>query len=100
MSDGQITTPVPVPGGCQSVTTSGTSARTETGVGAYTKFVNIEAVGAALHYRFGDASVVATTADTYLAADSSHFVRISPSQYVAAIQSTAAGTMKVSEFQK
>lgn len=91
------TTPYPIKGGCQSITTSGTSARTSAGVGAQTRFVVISATEAA-HYAFGDSTVTATTSDTYIAASTEHFVRILPGQYVAAIQSTAGGTVKVSEF--
>lgn len=97
MSRAQTTTPYPVKGGCQSITTSGTTARTSAGVGAQTRFVAIFATEAA-HYAFGDSAVTATTADTYIGQGGEHFVRILPGQYVAAIQSTAGGTVKVSEF--
>jgi len=97
MSRANTTTPYPIAGGCQSITTSGTSARTSSGVGSQTRFVVIEATEAA-HYALGDDSVVATTSDTYIGAGKDHFIRILPGQYVAAIQATTGGSVKVSEF--
>lgn len=89
--------PTPIAGGCQSITTSGVSARTSAGVSEQTRKVVIAATQAA-HYRFGGSGVTATTADTYLPAGAEHLVRIAPGQYVAAIQSTAGGTVFVSEM--
>lgn len=90
---------VPYPlGVTQSITTSGTSARTSAGVGAQTRVVLISATEAAF-YNFGDATVTASaTNGTYIAAGQQHFVLIRSNQRVAAIQATTAGTVFVSEF--
>ena len=76
---------------------TGTSARTSSGVGTQTRMVLL-AADTACHYVFGNSSVNATTSDTYLPANAEHLVRIAPGQYVAAIQSSAAGTLQVSEM--
>lgn len=91
-------TRVPYPlGVSQSITTSGTSARTSSGVGAQTRHVMIYA-SADAYYNFGDSAVTATTSDTFIPAGGEHYVQIRGGQYVAAIQDSAAGVVKVSEF--
>lgn len=97
MSRANTTTPYPLKGECQSITTSGTSARTSAGVTDQTRFVAIAATEA-VHYGLGDSAVTATSADTYLAGGAEHFIRINPGQYVAAIQVSTGGTVYVSEF--
>ncbi len=97
MSRGHALLPRPLTGGHQSVTTSGTSARTTSGVGDQTRAVLLTC-NEACHYAFGSSSVTATTNDTYLPANAEHYVRIAPSQYVAAIQDSAGGTLHVSEL--
>lgn len=97
MSRSQTTTPYPLKGGCQSISSASASARTSSGVSDQTRFVAIAATEA-VHYGFGDSTVTATTADTYLPSNGEHFVRISPGQYVAVIRETTDGTVKVSEF--
>ena len=97
MSRGNARVPTPVPGGCQTIATTAATARTTSGVGEQTRQVAITATAAA-HYRFGGSSVVATTSDTYIGAGAEHLVRIAPSQYVAAIRSTADGSVFVSEM--
>ena len=94
---GSALLPYPIPGGHQTVTTSGTSARTSTGVGPQTRSV-VLTCDEACHYRFGGATVDATTADTYLPANGEHYVRIPPGNYVAAIQDSAGGTLHISEM--
>lgn len=95
MSRSDARVPYPVAGGCQSITTSGTTARIASDLPADTRHILIAATEAA-HYAIGGDSVVATTADTYIPAGGEHFVQAKSGQRVAAIQSTAAGTVFVS----
>lgn len=91
-------TRVPYPlGVSQSITTSGTTARTSAGVGTFTRHVMIYSSQDA-YYNFGDSTVTATTSDTFIPAGGEHFVQIRGGQYIAAIQDSAAGVVKVSEF--
>lgn len=87
----------PVDGGYQSITTSGTSAATSSGVGAHTHRVVLEATADA-HIVFAGSGGAATTSDFLLSSNAGPvmFV-IRPGQYVHAIQSSAAGTVHVSE---
>ena len=96
MSRGDARVPYPL-GVSQSVTTSGTSARTSSGVDAQTYSVIVTCTEACF-YNFGGSGVTATTSNTYLPAGGEHYVRILPGQYVAAIQDTAGGTLRVSEM--
>jgi hypothetical protein len=98
MSRAHTVVPYPLEGGCQSITTSGTSARTSNGVGAQTRYILVKCVDADAHYVLGDSSCTATTSDTHIGAGDVQFIRIIPGQYVAAIQSASAGTVYVSEF--
>ena len=97
MSRGHPRVPRPLPGLCQTITTSGASARTLSGVGDQTRVALIAATQAA-HYAFGDSAVVATTSDTFIPAGGEHLVTISPGQFVAAIQVDTAGSVFVSEM--
>lgn len=97
MSRSQSFVPYPL-GVTQSITTSGSSARTSAGVGAQTRFVAISATEAAF-YIFGGSTVDASaTAGTFIQGGDTHFVQIRPGQYVAAIQASAGGTVYVSEL--
>ena len=89
--------PRPLAGAHQTFTTGVSSARTTSGVGDQTRAVLVTC-DEACHYVFGDGAVDATTSDTFLPANSEHYVRIAPGQYVAAIQSSAAGAFHVSEL--
>jgi hypothetical protein len=97
MSRSTALLPTPLSGAHQAVSTGAASARTAAGVGDQTRAVLISC-DEACHYRFGDSASVATSADTYLPASGEHFVRISPGQYVAVIQSSVAGTLHISEM--
>ncbi len=89
---------VPFPlGVCQSITVGGTSARTTSGVGEQTRKAMIYSSEDA-YYALGGAAVVATAASTFIPAGSEHFIQIRGGQYVAAIQDSAGGVVKVSEF--
>lgn len=91
-------TRVPYPlGVCQSITTSGTSARTSAGVGEQTRHVMIYASEDA-YYNLGGSTVTATTSNTFIPSGSEHYIQIRGGQYVAAIQDSTAGVVKVSEF--
>lgn len=97
MSKTEGRVPLPVRGGCQSITTSGTSARTSSALGDQSRKVLIAATEGA-HYVFGGSGAVATSADTYIPGGGEHFVRIRPGSHVAAIQASTAGTVYVSEM--
>ena len=89
---------VPYPlGVSQNFATGAASARTAAGVGSQTRSV-IVSCDQACYYALGDASVTATASNTFLPANSEHYIRIRPGQYVAAIQLTTAGTFHVSEM--
>lgn len=97
MSRSSTEVPYPLQGGCQSISASTTAARTSSGVGAQTRKVLITTdVGG--HYVFGGSTVTATTADTYLPANSEHFVQIRSGQYVSFKAASGTGTVYVSEF--
>lgn len=93
-SDARVPRPLGV---SQSITVSGTTARTSAGVGAFTRHVMIYSSGDA-YYNFGGSTVTATTSNTFIPAGGEHFVLITGGQYVAAIQDSAGGVVKVSEF--
>ena len=86
----------PLDGGYQSVTTSGTSAATSNAVGAQTYQVALYC-DQDVHIVFGK-SPTATTSDFFLPASTMVFFPIAPGEKVAAIQSSAAGTLSVSEM--
>ena len=91
-------TRVPFPlGVSQSITTSGTSAATSSGVGDQTRHVMIYASEDA-YYALGASGVAATTSSTFIPGGGEHFIQIRGGQYVAAIQDSTAGVVKVSEF--
>lgn len=87
----------PVTGGYQAVTTSAASARTASAVGGQTYWV-VLFCDQDCHIAFGGATVVATTADFFLPASTNVMLAIRPGQSVAAIQSSAGGTLRVSEL--
>lgn len=86
----------PVDGGYQAVTTSGTSAATSNAVGDQTYQVALFC-DQDVHVRFGK-TPTATTSDLFLPASTMVFFPIAPGEKVAGIQSSAAGTLHVSEL--
>ncbi|MGB0855084.1 MAG: hypothetical protein ACPGSI_17435 [Pikeienuella sp.] len=97
MSYGHARVPTPLAGKCQSVASGG---RTANPVGDQTRKVLIAATDG-MHYVLGNGSVTAATSDTYIGPGSEQMVRISPGQYVAAIDAATGGggaTLYVSEL--
>ena len=88
--------PYPVEGGAQSVAYTATASATASAVGPQTRRVLISA-SSDCHIRFG-ATPVATTADTFVPANSTMFLSIRPGQKVSAVQDSAGGTLWVSEM--
>ena len=86
----------PVDSGYQAVSTSGTSAATTNAVGAQTYQVALFC-DQDVHIKFGQ-SPTATTSDFFLPASTMVFFPIAPGEKVAGIQSSAAGTLRVSEL--
>lgn len=84
------------PGTTQSITTSGTSAATTNAVGGQTYAVRIHATAAAFITFAG--TPTATTSDVFMAAGATEYFAISPGEKVAAIQSSEAGTVYVTEL--
>lgn len=97
--------PVPVlrllPNGAQSIAVTATSARVTNAFDIETRVVSVYAT-AAMFIRFGNSSVVATTADHYLPADTYMDIAIAGDEtqsftHIAAIRSASDGTLYVSE---
>lgn len=89
---------VPFPlGVSQSVSVTGTTARTTNPVGEQTRKVMIYSSEDA-YYNLGDATVAATTSNTFIPSGSEHFIQIRGGQRVAFIRDSADGVAKVSEF--
>jgi hypothetical protein len=89
---------VPFPLGIShSVNVTGSSARTTNPVGAHTRVALIYSSEDA-YYNLGDATVTATTSNTFIPAGAEHFVLIRGGQRVAFIRDTVDGVAKVSEF--
>lgn len=85
-------------GTTQSVSYTGTAARTTNGVGAQTRVVRIVCTTAAFIV-FGGSAVNATTSDLpKLEANVAEDFVIQRGQYVSAIRSASDGTMYVSEM--
>ena len=96
MSRGDARVPFPL-GVSQTVAVASSSARTTNAVGAETRRVMIYSSTDAF-YNLGDATVTATSSNTFIPAGSEHFIQIRPGQRVAFIRDSADGTAKVSEF--
>lgn len=88
--------PYPKDDGYQAVSFTASSARTSAGVGEQTRQVVLYA-DQDCHIAYGDSAVTATTSDFFLPASVVMFLQIRPGQYVAAIRSSADGTLHVSE---
>ena len=80
----------------QNVAFTGTSARTAAGVGNFIQVVRVCAT-AACWIRVGNSTVVATTSDIYLPANTVDYLIVDPGSFIAAIQASAAGTLNVTE---
>ena len=83
-------------GTSQTITTGVASALLTNPFGTYTTVVRLCAT-AACHVKVG-AAPTATTSDPYLPADTPWFIEVAPGQKVAAIQTTAAGVLHVTEM--
>ena len=94
-SDARVPYPLNV---SQTISASGTSARTTNGVGTQSRSCVI-ATTVAGYYTLGDSSVAATAATgTYLPENAEHYIRIRPGQYVAFITVSGTGNVYVSEM--
>jgi len=82
----------------QTVTTSGTTAATTNAVDAQTRVVRLKATQD-MHITFGR-TPTATTADPLLSAGETEYIDITPLDKVAAIQSSTAGILYVTEVTK
>lgn len=89
------TTLAPQRGGGQSITTSGTSARTANKAPAGCREVRIECLTADAYIAFdSDASAEAGATDLYMTAGKTEYFPIPHGAYVHALQVTSAGTIK------
>ena len=89
---------VPFPlGVSQTVAVAASSARTTNAVGEFVRVAMIYSSTDA-YYNLGDATVTATTSNTFIPAGAEHFIQIRGGQRVAFIRDSADGTAKVSEF--
>ena len=80
----------------QKVTTSGTSAATTNGFGAQTYAVRVHATKAA--HIFFDGAPTATTNHTLMGDGGTEYFQVTPGQKLAAIQSSEAGVVYVTEL--
>ena len=88
----------------QAVAFASSSAQATNPFGAQTFQVRLCA-NAACHYRIGNGTLTATTADVFLPANSIEYVMVSPGESVAAIEAATnglvtatAGTLNVTEL--
>lgn len=81
----------------QSVAVSGSSAATPAGVGTQTYAVRLFSTTDCF-VKIGSSGLSATTSDMPLPASKPEYFRVTPGQYVAAIQLTASGTLYVTEL--
>ena len=81
----------------QTITTSGTTATTTDAVQDGIYVVRVHAT-AACFVAIEDGTATAATSDMFMPAGATEYFQIRPGERVAAIQSTAAGTVYVSEM--
>lgn len=86
------------PGTSQTVSVSGTSAATTNAVGSYINKVRLRSTTDCF-IKFAK-SPTATTSDMFLPAGETEYFDVKPGQKVAAIQSSASGTLYVTEMTK
>jgi hypothetical protein len=88
------TTLLPLPGGGQSITTSGTSDKAVNAAPIGVREVRIKCLTADAYVRFGATGDDATTADVYMVAGDTEYFAIPHGAFVHALQVSGAGTIK------
>lgn len=88
------TTLRPIPGGGQSITTSGTSAKATNPAPVGVVEVRIKCLTEDAYVRFGLTGDAATTNDVYMVAGDTEYFGIPHGAYVHALQVSGAGTIK------
>lgn len=85
---------IPVPGGGQSITTSGTSAEATNPAPAGIRAVSVYATEDA-YVRFSPTGGAATTADYFMAGGTKEYLACPDGTYVQAIQASTGGTVRI-----